>query len=258
MKVIATLAGLAALTLTALGGPEPLPESKESKAVVAPERPIYNWTGFYIGINGGYAWDLTADVSDLDFLNVGPPVGSWSVDADGPVGGAQIGYNWHAWQISKDPLALIIGVEGDGGYFGVYGHSRQPGSLGAGTFAKVNPGAYATARGRVGLAWDRWLFYATGGWIGSNYERKVVDNEICQCGTVLGSGEDEDWRSGWTVGGGIEWAFRPQHWTMKIEYLYYDFDDTVVDVHIFRSGIFRFGWDDNTGNLIRAGLNYRF
>lgn len=52
MKVIGTLSGLAVLTLTALGGPEPLPESKESKAVVAPERPIYNWTGFYIGING--------------------------------------------------------------------------------------------------------------------------------------------------------------------------------------------------------------
>ena len=64
-------------------------------------------------------------------------------------------------------------MEGDGGYFGVYGHERQPMSPDPGTFAKIDPGAYATARGRIGLAWDRWLFYATGGWIGSDYERRL-------------------------------------------------------------------------------------
>jgi outer membrane immunogenic protein len=258
VKVVTAVIGSLALASLVVAGPEPVPESKESKAVVAPKPPPYNWTGFYVGVNGGYAFGLTSRVADADFLNVGPPEESFSFDSEGPVGGAQIGFNWQVWQIFDDPLALVIGVEGDGGYFGVYGHARQPGSLDGGTFAKINPGAYATARGRVGLAWDRWLFYATGGWIGSDYERRVVDNQICQCGTVLGSGEDEDWRSGWVVGGGIEWAFRPQHWTMKVEYLYYDFEDGNVNVNVFQSGIFRFRFDDNTGNMVRAGLNYRF
>lgn len=254
MKVVVpALIGSLALACSVFGGPEPLPESK---AVVAPQPAPYNWTGFYFGINGGYAFDLSSNVSDLDFLNVGPPEESFSFDSDGPVAGAQIGANWQAWQISQN-LALVLGVEGDGGYFGVYGHERQPGSPDGGTFAKINPGAYATARGRIGLARDRWLLYATGGWIGSNYERKVVDNETCLCGFTLGNGEDEDWRSGWTVGGGLEWAFR-DHWSLRVEYLYYEFDDGVVNVHVFQTGNFRFGFDDNTGNLIRAGLNFKF
>jgi outer membrane immunogenic protein len=249
VKLVATLSGVIGIAFAAVAGPEPLPESK---AVVAPTSAPYNWTGFYFGINGGYAFDLSSDVSDLDFLNAGPPVQSFSFDSDGPVAGGQIGFN-------LQPLRwLVLGVEGDGGYFGVDGRERQPTSPDPGTFAEVNPGAYATARGRIGLAWDRWLFYATGGWIGSDYERKVVDKQICLCGFPLGSGEDEDWRSGWVVGGGIEWAFHGDHWTMRIEYLYFDFDDGNVTVPIVQQGPFRFGWDDNTGNIIRAGLNYKF
>lgn len=248
------LASIALAGIT-LAGPEPLPESK---AVIAPKPEPYNWQGFYIGVNGGYAFDFSNEVTDLDFLNVGPPPDGFSFDSEGPVGGAQIGFNWHAWQIFSDPLALILGVEGDGGYFGVYGHQRQPTSPDPGTFAKINPGAYATARGRIGLAWDRWLLYATGGWIGSDYERKIVDDELCNCapGVRLGSAEDEDWRSGWTVGGGLEWAFR-DHWTLRVEYLYFNFGDGTVTVPIFRTGPFRFGFDDD-GNIIRGGLNFKF
>jgi len=236
-----------ALTFVALAGPEPL---AESKAVIAPREP-YNWTGFYIGINGGYAFDFAPEVSDLDFLNVGPPVQSFTLDPDGPVGGAQVGFNWQPW------VHLVLGVEGDGGYLGLYGVQRQPGSPAPGTFAKILPGAYATARGRVGLAFDRILLYATGGWFGSDYERRVVDDQICSCGFPLGSGEDEDWRSGWTAGGGLEWAFR-DHWSVRLEYLYFDMEDGIVNVHVIQTGNFRFGFDDENGHIVRAGLNFKF
>jgi len=245
MKLLATLSGVAGIAFAAFAGPEPLPAP-------APEPTPYNWQGFYLGINGGYAFNLTSDVSDLDFLNAGPPVQSFSFDSDGPVAGAQIGFN-----LQPRPW-LVLGMEGDGGYFGVYGHERQPRSPDPGTFAKINPGAYATARGRIGYARDRWLFYVTGGWIGSDYERRIVDDTICSCGFRLGSGEDEDWRSGWTVGGGVEWALRGDHWTVRIEYLYFDFDDGDVTVPIVQQGPFRFRFDDNSGNIIRAGLNYKF
>ena len=252
MKALARFAvfsGSVTLGFFALAGPEPLPV--ESKNTVTPGPSPYSWQGFYIGVNGGYAFDFGGDVSDLDFLNVGPPVQSFSFDPDGPVGGAQVGFNWQPW------VHLVLGVEGDGGYLGIYGTKRQPGSPDPGTFAKTLPGAYATARGRVGLAFDRLLLYATGGWFGSDYERKVVDDQICSCGFPLGAGENEDWRSGWTVGGGVEWAFR-DHWSFRVEYLHFEMEDGTVNVHVFQTGNFRFGFDDETGEIVRAGLNFKF
>jgi len=68
----AVLSGSVTLGFFALAGPEPLPVN-ESKNVSNPEEPRV-WQGFYIGINAGYAFDLHSEVSDLDFLNAGPPV----------------------------------------------------------------------------------------------------------------------------------------------------------------------------------------
>ena len=251
MKTLATLLGTVTLTFTTLAGPEPLPVdgSKESKATVAPEPEQCNWQGFYIGINGGYSW-MDTEVSDLDFLNLGPPVRSFSFDPSGPVGGGQVGYNLQPWRW------LVLGVEGDAGYLGVDGRKTQPGSPGGLTFAEINPGVYATARGRIGVARDCLLLYVTGGWFGSDYERRVVDNEICSCGFPLGGGRDDDFRSGYTVGGGLEWMVRP-HWTVRVEYLYFNVGDGTVTAHIRQTGNFAFGFDDD-GNIIRAGLNYKF
>ena len=249
MKTLATLLGTVALTLTAPAGPEVLPSGKEMKEFAPAPPPECNWTGFYIGINAGYAW-MDTEVSDLDFLNVGPPVQSFSFDPNGPVAGGQVGYNFQ-------PLRwLVLGVEGDAGYLGVDGRKTQPGSPGGLTFAEINPGTYATARGRIGVARDCLLLYATGGWFGSDYERRVVDNQICSCGFPLGGGRDDDFRSGYTVGGGLEWMFKP-HWTMRVEYLYFNVGDETVNVHIRQTGNFRFGFDDD-GNIVRAGLNYKF
>ncbi len=245
---IAALLGSFLLTLTALAGPEPI-EVKNSKAMVAPAPEPRLWQGFYIGINGGYV-SMDTDVSDLDFLNAGPPVQSFSYDPSGAVGGGQVGFNWQ-------PLHwLVLGVEGDGGYLGADGRKMQPNSPAPGTFAETEPGAYATARGRIGLAFDRVLLYATGGWFGSDYEREINDTTICNCGFQLGSGENEDWRSGYAVGGGLEWLFR-DHWSLRVEYLYFNVGDGTVNVPIVQSGTFRFGFDED-GYLVRGGLNFKF
>ena len=245
------LLGSLALAFVALAGPE------EKKNPVIETPPPYDWTGFYIGVNGGYAWDSGVEVRDLDMLNVGPPVQSFSFDADGGVGGIQTGYNWQAIELWHDPIWLVLGVEGDVGYLGLYGKALQPGSPAPGTFAKIINGVYSTARVRVGLARDRWLFYVTGGYFGSNYEREIRDNQICACGFKLGGGEDEDWESGWTAGGGVEWAFR-DHWSLRVEYLYYDIGDRTVNARIIQTGNFRFGFDEDDGNIFRAGLNFKF
>src|SRR5437879_3444923 len=100
------------------------------KEVAPAPPPECNWSGFYIGINAGYAW-MDTEVSDLDFLNVGPPVQSFSFDPNGPVAGGQVGYNFQ-------PLRwLVLGVEGDAGYLGVDGIKTQPGSRCGLTFAAM-------------------------------------------------------------------------------------------------------------------------
>lgn len=249
------LLGSLALAFVALAGPES-PESKKNPIVET--QPVYDWTGPYVGINGGWAWDSGVEVSDIDMLNVGPPVQSFSFDADGPVGGIQTGYNWQTIQLWDPLYHLVLGVEGDVGYLGLYGKAIQPGSPAPGTLAKIVNGVYSTARGRLGVARDRWLFYATGGYFGSNYEREIRDNQICNCGFKLGGGEDEDWESGFTVGGGVEWAFR-DHWTLRLEYLYFDIGDhRTVNARIIQTGNFRFGFDEDSGNIFRAGLNFKF
>src|SRR5215469_18804019 len=68
----------------------------------------------------------------------------------------------------------------------------------------------------AGWAWDRWLIYAKGGaaWAGDKYSAfiPVFDEQL----------EASETRTGWTVGGGIEWAFW-SNWSAKAEYDYYDF-----------------------------------
>jgi outer membrane immunogenic protein len=247
-----------ALVLVALAGPESLPRNdyKESKTMVAPvPPPPCDWTGFYIGINGGGVFGNDTEVTDVDEYNVdiGDPGHTFSYDADGWVGGGQLGYNF---QIGK---WFVLGVEGDGGYLGVDGRKRQPGSPGDDTFAETNPGFYTTLRARVGVTFNCLMIYATGGGFGSDYERRVEDD--CNegpCGDALGSGSDDDFRFGWTVGGGAEWAFT-RHWSVKVEYLHYDLgDDDHVDFKIRDGTHFRWRFDEDGGDIVRGGVNFRF
>ena len=70
--------------------------------------------------------------------------------------------------------------------------------------------------GRLGWTWDRWMLYAKGGaaWAGDKYSADIprFDEHILASQT----------RAGWTVGGGVEWAFW-QNWSAKVEYDFYDF-----------------------------------
>ena len=100
----------------------------------------------------------------------------------------------------------------------------------------------------IGFALDHWLFYATGGGIGVNYDTRIDDPDF------TGTHKKEfDW--GWTVGGGIE-RMIGCHWSIKAEYLYYKLDDQTFDGTAFGS---TFRWAAETeGHIVRGGLNYKF
>src|SRR2546425_12781546 len=87
--------GCAALALTILAGPEPLPSGKEMKQVAPAPLPECNWTGFYVGLHVGGQFGHAEDV-DIDSFGraVGPEPRPWGYDQSGVVAGGQIGYNF--------------------------------------------------------------------------------------------------------------------------------------------------------------------
>lgn len=185
-------------------------------AVVA----AYNWSGFYIGAHLGYAWSSEEATDPVAGLR-------GATDPDGFLGGVQVGYNW---QVDR----WVFGVEGDWSWTGVDGSTPL-----VGTFSSDH-NWYATVTGRVGYAWDAWLWYVKGGaaWADTEYRYNVF-------------GTASDTRVGWTIGTGFEWALGPQ-WSAKLEYNYLDFGK---DSFAFTGGPVDV---DTQVHLIKAGLNYRF
>lgn len=188
--------------------------------------PYYNWTGFYIGVNAGGAFGR---IRDNEF--------GGSDKLNGFAGGAQLGYNW---QVNN----LVFGIETD-----FQGSSQKISENGVdplfgGAFSSSGRLNYfGTVRGRLGLAQDRWLAYITGGYA---YQNLKVDFS-----SPFGSASSSSTRGGWTIGGGLEYAFAGP-WTAGLEYLYLDSGNR--DWNFF--GVTQSLRARN--NVIRAKLNYRF
>lgn len=189
---------------------------------------LFQWHGFYAGINGGYAWGST----DAAIIDAGVHVNNVdSVDPSGFLGGGQIGYNLLFGN-------FLIGAEADlqGGW--VDGHDRRGVDS-----ASADLNWLSTIRARAGYAADKMLIYATGGvaWADMDYKANVSGHRF----------SDSDTATGYAVGGGIEWALA-SNWTAKAEYLYIDLDDTRIsnagDAADF----------DNAFHTMRIGLNYKF
>lgn len=182
-----------------------------------------NWTGFYAGVNGGVAFD--------GFTKGGKRL--FKEDTGGLIGGTA-GYNYQVNQ-------FVVGVEGDLDYSSLNG-KRAP-FPGARTKATVN--SLGTVRARVGFAADKALVYATGGYAGGNVKSSIND-------TANGiAGSDEDWRNGYVVGGGIEYAFT-NNISAKAEYNYSSLEEksSFSGVDAVRSGV--------NISTVKTGLNYHF
>jgi outer membrane immunogenic protein len=217
--------------------------------------PVYlppppTWTGFYAGLNVGYAWSASKGVStkatnifdgygivdpadDESFASAVSQSGTASVNTGGVIGGGQIGYNY---QFSP---AFLVGIEADIQGLGQHGH---------GSFANTTPDLFGadfanavvsseksvdwlgTVRGRLGwLITPTLLIYGDGGLAyGGAKARTGVRASWTPGGFDTAgdawtgaSGGFSQTRVGWTAGGGLEWMFMP-NWSLKAEYLYYD------------------------------------
>lgn len=194
------------------------------KIPVQPIEPIFSWSGFYVGLNAGYLW------GNSKWSGSG---GNFEVDPHGWMGGGTLGYNLETGN-------WVWGIEGDLDYVNAKGTASSSICTGC-TFKDT---WLATLRGRVGYSFGHWMPYFTGG--------GAFGNEYMASST--GSSKTQT-QAGWTVGGGLEYAFA-EHWSTKIEYLYVDLGSTTcgtaacqlpADEHI-----------NFTANIVRMGINYRF
>ena len=277
MKKILLSATALSLALTASAFAADLPSRKAP--VYVPPPPPLTWNGFYAGLNIGGVWNSNnlngassaywdprapfggtfaapgwGPIPNLFFL---PSGYSNSGNSGGVIGGLQFGYNFQF-----NP-SIVIGVEADfdgsslsGNGANNYQFFPSPFVSGVGGFPAVGGNAIlvpvaaingsnlslnylGTVRGRAG-----WLFtptllvYGTAGFAYGGVQAYWNNNL----------------RTGWTAGGGLEWMFAP-NWSAKVEYLYADLSSGGTT-----GG---FGW--NYGyhfhpevNIVRAGVNYHF
>jgi outer membrane immunogenic protein len=225
--------------------------------------PPYNWTGFYGGFAAGYGWGHSHQ-SDPGTGATGSAGASGPMGPTGPMGpigatgasggiggdgsysvhgglaGGTVGYNWQygPW---------VIGLEGDYSWANISGSSNACGlNFGLPHNCGTTLESFGTVRGRIGYplgATGNWLPYVTGGL--ALGELKAWDS--------LTPASGSDFRTGWTAGGGVETALTP-NWTFKLEYLYFNLGnrqmfDIVPGVPESVS---------LQGNIVRAGINYKF
>lgn len=184
--------------------------------------PAYNWTGFYLGLNGGGAWGS----SDWNGFAV-------SNSPSGGMFGGTAGYNWQGYG-----SPWVFGLEGDIDWTGIDDNA----ACGAGISCQTANDWFATIRGRAGYAWDRIMPYVTVGAAFGNIDANRT-----------GFAGASDTNVGWTVGAGVEGAI-VGNWTAKAEYLHADLGDTACSAAACGTPT----TVDLGINVLRAGVNYRF
>ena len=254
-----------------------------------------NWSGFYVGLNGGYAFNdpaqqVTLSDSQRQIVNNSPfaaafaGAGNQSLPYDAFTGGAQLGYNfqWNNW---------LVGLETD--FDGSEQNSLTIGNAtnvyvsdanGATTITKLTTIAESanqqwnfTVRPRMGYVLGNFLLYATGGFaltevqyqsqvdwgVGTSGHVTPVNNPLNSLATT--SGNFDNVLPGWTVGGGLEWKITPVHWSVAGQYLYSDYasaNDSSSIVKTTTASVVP-GASVNTkgsfsNNVVTLRLNYRF
>lgn len=201
----------------------------------------HDWSGFYIGILGGYSWSdfkVDNDEPDEDQFDRNQ---TFSVD-DGLVGG-EVG-----WNIQSD--SIVYGVAADVAYSWAEGDSPEDVEDEDEIYVGEHD-YFATLRGKVGYALDNVLIFATGGLALTNAELRYENYETDPPFALEEQSKSSDALLGWTIGGGIEVAFN-EYFSVKAEYLYADFEsldydfldvtdslsgDVDIDTHILRGGI---------------------
>jgi outer membrane immunogenic protein len=222
--VLAGLGALAVVTMMGAANAADLPRRQAMPAKAPVYEAPYNWSGFYVGINGGGGWGHSSWSNSF---------GTADANLSGGLVGGTIGYNYQMGQ-------TVFGLEGDLDWSNIRGSTST--GICSGGSCETRNSWLATARGRIGYAFYRVMPYVTGG---------AAFGDIKA--TPAGLGTTTTTKTGWTLGGGAEFAIAGP-WTAKVEYLYVDLGKGSCD-----NSICWIATDVSfKTNVVRAGLNYRF
>lgn len=247
--------GAAVVLCFSAAGAADLPVRTPAPAPVA-YAPVFLWSGFYVGVNGGYGGDkfeypFAGQIGQTTFS------GKPSVTSSGALFGAQVGYNW------QFASRWVVGIEADYQWSNIEGqvsiNGAVPGFGAANIVAGSEVTSFGTVRARFGYGWDRALLYVTGGWA---YGK--VDNGGALAIVPIGGGgggfggalSRGTTNTGWTAGLGLEYALT-NNLSFKTEYLYVDLGGKNL-LTLAGGGIAARLDAETRFHVARAGLNYRF
>jgi outer membrane immunogenic protein len=255
------LLGSVALVALSLGTPAAFAADKRVPAYTPPPPPVpvYTWSGCYVGASAGSSSGTSQHYTTTGSIltNSGLPVAGGNItdsfDLSGFIGGGQLGCNWQ-WG------AWVFGIEGDGSATNKEGQQRELLDGRSNWISQTQERWLVTARGRLGLAgwWgDKTMIYVTGGGAWA----KIDASEFLVGQTIATGHQESNTRSGWTVGGGLEYALG-YGWSVKGEFLYVKFENFTT----FTTGPFAVGGFSNVAPrevkledyIWRAGMNYKF
>jgi outer membrane immunogenic protein len=230
-----------------------------------PPPPVFTWTGPYIGGQIGYAWGpSTFDLLGLDLKTLDVLVLTSSNSPSGVVGGAHVGY---LYQISQ----FVIGLEGsvDGTSLRANAQFFLPDFIGSNNVLSAHATAdvQGTVRGKLGFAWDRVLIYGTGGVAFGGFTSNLILNGLTPT-TVpfpIGNRYFSNSLTGWTAGGGIEYAVT-DNWWIFAEYRFTDFgsfNNTLANGFTPKKKLLGIAVVTNSNpqlqeNQVQVGFSYRF
>jgi outer membrane immunogenic protein len=243
---------LATVGLLALGIAAPASAADLAPYTKAPPPPVvavYDWSGFYIGANGGggwshKCWDVTSFRAPVAFFSEG------CHNATGGEVGGQIGYRWQS-------AGWVFGLEAQGDWADLKGSNVSLFIPAWTNNSKID--AFGLFTGQVGYAWNNVLWYVKGGAAvtGDNYRGTVTAT-----GALFDSANETRW--GGTVGTGLEFGFAP-NWSVGVEYDHlfmgnHSITTTSAGVlaGIPAGSVFRTDSVRQDVDMVTARINYRF
>jgi outer membrane immunogenic protein len=209
----------------------------------APVMAVYDWSGFYVGANGGWGsnrscWDLDSTAA-AGFIG---PITEGCHNATGGVAGGQIGYRFQTG-------GFVFGVEAQGDWAGLRG--SNPSAFTPGLTNQTKLDAFGLIVGKAGYAWNNTLFYVSSGAV---FTSEKLQGIVTGTGAVVDTAKDG--HIGYAAGAGLEYGFAP-NWSAAVEYDHFFMDQNA-------DGFSAAGVETRVDNvhqdidLVTVRLNYHF
>jgi outer membrane immunogenic protein len=211
----------------------------------------YNWSGLYVGAHGGYGWADT-DYPGQPQYPAGPP----RPELEGGLVGGQIGYNLQFTNV-------VVGIEAD------YSFTKMSETTRDGNYLTQDHeiSGLGSVRGRLGYAFGHVLPFVTAGWAWN----QASFNQTCpdpaavpfgHCNPANGFAPyditKDQTETGWVYGGGVE-TLIASNWSLRAEYLRYDFDEQSYNLGLTPSGKDLGSKTlEHDVDVVRFGVNYKF